>query len=314
MKFFLILFCTVPCRIYYESTSSGERISIDEYIVFDRFQALESAKRATSIEFRFGVVKTEQGQKASNFESYKMDKFPHGICVIINNENFQEHNVRSGTNIDERNLVQCFRCLGYTVEIHRDCTAQQIQRIFDYYQKADGTNFDSMVVCILSHGEEGCIIGTDSKNVKLESTVQKLNAKFCPSLAGKPKIFFIQACRGLGRMFSTYIRADSCNEGVPEPQRSSEAVGVPSSSISIPNDADFFFGYATPPGKVAWRDEHHGSWYISEICRSLCARSSYADLVSMITMVHNEVGTHYSNQNFKQAPEMTHRLRKQVQF
>ena len=284
-------------------------------LAMKRFLAHELAKKATSVEFSFGVVQVKEGLRQKVFESYTMQRSPHGLCVIINNERFSEHTERTGTQMDEVNLTQCFRYLGYTVEVHRNCTAHQIEAIFSYYRSCDHARFDSFVVCILSHGDDGHVFGTDSKSVELQAIVGKLNAETCVSLAGKPKVFFIQACRGGDRVHGAQIKSDS---GIPEATvlRSSEAVKVitDSSSITIPDDADFFFGNATPPGKVAWRDMDHGSWYVSEICRSMCSHARYADLVTMVTEVHNEVGTRYDNQNFRQAPEATIRLRKKVYF
>ena len=129
----------------------------------------------------------KQGQPQTGFDLYKMKCFPHGLCVIINNEQFKEHSDRQGTLVDERNLTRCFRYLGYTVEVHRNRTAQQIEALFGYYQMYDHSNFDSFVVCILSHGEEGHVFGADSKSVDLRAIVGRLNAEACPSLAESQK-------------------------------------------------------------------------------------------------------------------------------
>ena len=290
-------------------------MSVDSHSInMMRFTAHESAKSCTAIEFSFGTVQVKTGQRQREFEAYTMQRSLHGICVIINNERFSSHTDRSGTQVDEVNLTQCFRYLGYTVEIHRNVTAHQIETIFSYYHSCNHSTYDSFIVCILSHGDDGHIFGTDSKSVELQSIVRQLNAESCPSLAGKPKVFFIQACRGGGRVQGTQIASDSGTQGPVV--SSSEAVRIISSasSITIPDDADFFFGNATPPGKVAWRDMDHGSWYISEICRSFSSLARYADLVTMITKVHNEVGTRYENMNYRQAPEANTRLRKKVYF
>jgi len=82
----------------------------------------------------------------------------------------------------------------------------------------------------------------------------------------------------------------------------------------IPNATDFFFGFATPSGHVAWRDMDHGSWYISELCRALCKYSCCLPLNEIMLRVHNEVGDKYDYQAYKQAPETTTRLRKKVYF
>ena len=291
-------------------------IKIDECDTdMKRFAPHKSPKSCTAIKFSFGTVQVKSGQRQTQFESYVMQSSPHGTCVIINNERFTSHAERRGTQIDEVNLTQCFRYLGYTVEVHRNLTAHQIETIFSYYRSCDHTLFDSFVICILSHGDDGHIFGIDSKRVELRTIVSLLNAESCSSLAGKPKVFFIQACRGDDRGRGTQIASDSGSQ-LPSTVHSSEAVRIvsDSGSITIPDDADFFFGNATPPGKVAWRDMDHGSWYVSEICRTFSSHARYADLVSMVTKVHNEVGTRYENMNYRQAPEANTRLRKKVYF
>lgn len=54
----------------------------------------------------------------------------------------------------------------------------------------------SCVVVVLTHGEYDFITGVDGKQINLHQFLACLNAKNAPNLAGKPKIFFLQACRG----------------------------------------------------------------------------------------------------------------------
>lgn len=60
--------------------------------------------------------------------------------------------------------------------------------------KLDHSNYDAFIFCILSHGEEGVVYGTDDT-----VPVEKITSRFksTASLAGKPKIFFFQACQGI---------------------------------------------------------------------------------------------------------------------
>lgn len=50
---------------------------------------------------------------------------------------------------------------------------------------------DCLVICVLSHGEEGLIFANDAA-YKHEDLWQKFTADKCTTLAGKPKLFFIQ--------------------------------------------------------------------------------------------------------------------------
>ena len=53
------------------------------------------------------------------------------------------------------------------------------------------------VVCIMSHGGEGGkIYGTDGEHVVLSELKAFFNNVNCKALHNKPKLFFVQACRG----------------------------------------------------------------------------------------------------------------------
>ena len=52
------------------------------------------------------------------------------------------------------------------------------------------------VVVVTSHGDEGSIVGSDHKNVKITDMIDLLSAKNFPELKGKPKIIILQACAG----------------------------------------------------------------------------------------------------------------------
>jgi len=47
----------------------------------------------------------------------------------------------------------------------------------------------------MSHGEKGILSGRDDSQYKVEELWEPFTADRCPSLAGKPKLFFIQVRR-----------------------------------------------------------------------------------------------------------------------
>ena len=55
---------------------------------------------------------------------------------------------------------------------------------------------DSCIVVLLSHGVDGAIVGSDCENVPLQDLFLYFDGQNCPKLLRKPKLFFIQACRG----------------------------------------------------------------------------------------------------------------------
>ena len=48
----------------------------------------------------------------------------------------------------------------------------------------------------MSHGEQGAVCGTDGHTLGVNEIQSYFYASKCPSLAGKPKMFIIQACQG----------------------------------------------------------------------------------------------------------------------
>ena len=267
------------------------------------FEPLKHDKK-TKLDLSFGTLQPKSGKKQTNFEGYDMQRFPHGLCLIINNEEFLRQTDREGTAIDEGNLVQTFRFLGYQVEVYRDRTVAEMEGIFEKVGSRDHSKYDSLICCMLTHGKEGKVYGSDSRELDVTNIISKLNGEHCKTLAGKPKLFFLQACRGKGKDAGVRVASDS----------GEVRIEADSDPITIPDESDFFFGFATPPGRVAWRDLDHGSWYVSELCRSLCTYATYADLNHMIQETHDKVATNYRNEGYKQAPEFTTRLRKDVFF
>lgn len=237
------------------------------------FEPFERNKKM-KVDLSFGSILWQPSSKReqTSIEKYDMKQFPHGLCLIINNEHFVKHffrldlKPRKGAEVDERNLIETFRFLGYRVEVYRNCKANEMEAVFERMQKLDHTNYDSFVCCILTHGIAGTMYmyGSDSNALDISTMTLKLNKENCKTLAGKPKLFFFQACIGKFRVAS--------DSGIVE-------------DSEIPNEADFFFSYATPPDELAWHDPDHGSWYISELCHCLCILAPYCDLNSMIQEV-----------------------------
>ncbi|KAH9377313.1 hypothetical protein HPB48_013456 [Haemaphysalis longicornis] len=52
------------------------------------------------------------------------------------------------------------------------------------------------MVVLMSRGDTGIIYGNDNKPLYLNEIFKVFNNKNCPSLQGKPKVFFIEACPG----------------------------------------------------------------------------------------------------------------------
>ena len=81
-----------------------------------------------------------------------------------------------------------------------------MKEVLASYAKGDHSKFDCFFLAVSSHGERGCILGTDGDRVSIEGSVlSPFNGAHCASLRGKPKVFFLQACRGAEKDFCVQV-------------------------------------------------------------------------------------------------------------
>ena len=142
------------------------------------------------------VPKQSDRPPYSHIGFYPMKSNKHGVALIINNKEFlsKDHNTRKGTNRDEQNLSETWQFLGYHIVVLRNCSrdqmAQTFEKIDDLLKGAEGVANDSFVCCILSHGKEGEVFGSDSEGLKY-TEIQTYLAK-SEILRSRPKLLFIQ--------------------------------------------------------------------------------------------------------------------------
>uniref|UniRef100_A0A4X1VWP0 Caspase family p20 domain-containing protein n=1 Tax=Sus scrofa TaxID=9823 RepID=A0A4X1VWP0_PIG len=126
--------------------------------------------------------------------SYKMDYPEMGLCIIINNKNFDKNTgmaCRSGTDVDAANLRETFTNLKYEVRNKNDLTREEILELMHSVSKEDHSKRSSFICVLLSHGEEGKIFGTNGP-VDLKKLTSFFRGDCCRTLTGKPKLFIIQ--------------------------------------------------------------------------------------------------------------------------
>ena len=123
-----------------------------------------------------------------------MSRSPRGIAVIINNKNFKRMSKRSGTDTDRDDLYKLFSNLKFDVKVYDDQTKDQIFEIVRNKGKSNHSRYDAFIFAILTHGDEGLVYGIDGGTLSITEITSKF--KNNQTLAGKPKIFFFQACQG----------------------------------------------------------------------------------------------------------------------
>ena len=138
---------------------------------------------------------------ANDDRIYKIDYAHPGLVIIFNNKFFTKspNLTRHGSEHDVARLSQIFDDLNYSIEIHLDKSASEMRRIVrSYATKCDFVRYSSLIVFIMSHGKGkgisgGTILSADEMEIYISEFIDPF--KECESLLGKPKLFFIQACR-----------------------------------------------------------------------------------------------------------------------
>ncbi|XP_030842855.1 caspase-7 [Strongylocentrotus purpuratus] len=275
---------------------------------------------------------------------YRMKSRPRGIALIINNKNFKTMKKRAGTDVDCRNLENVFKQLGFNVVVHKDLKGRDIQQMIEQLRKHNHTQFDCFIFAVLSHGIEGAVYGVDEYLVKIEDIVSQFGSDRCPTLNGKPKLFFLQACRG--EKFDEGVEATD-GQAVRESGDASDALAsnqekphvdaqmdddqlanlmikmelestdsFASSRSKVPSQSDMLLAYATVPGFVSWRNSERGSWFIQALTETILQYGKDEDLLSMITMVNGKVARAFesSSGRHKQMPAPVTMLTKKLFF
>ncbi|KAL0970713.1 hypothetical protein UPYG_G00246220 [Umbra pygmaea] len=208
---------------------------------------------------------------------YNMNYPNIGQCVIINNKKFHHStgmSFRHGSDVDEMNAKKVFSKLGYKVNVFKDQKVNQIEDLLQNVSQEDHSQSASFVCVLLSHGDDGVIYGTDD-TVELNKLTGYFRGNCCKTLVGKPKLFFVQACRG-----------KDLDDGI---ETDSRAVVDDETTEKIPVEADFLYAYSTVPGFYSWRNPEKGSWFMQAIYEMFQQYGNELDIMRIMTRVNHKV-------------------------
>ncbi|XP_048094113.1 caspase-3-like isoform X2 [Alosa alosa] len=190
---------------------------------------------------------------------------------------------RFGTEVDGNTLRMTFRMLGFSVRMEKDLCAADMRRVLQEESVEDHSKMSCFVCVLLSHGDQGLLMGADGAYISIQSLASTLTSHHCHSLQGKPKLFFIQACRG--QLMDSGVETDSV-----ELEEEEEFAGV-----SEALEEDFLCCHSTSPGYFSWRHQLHGSVFISCLCDML-TRHRRLELTKILTRVSCHVATSFHSQ------------------
>lgn len=263
---------------------------------------------------------------------YDMNHAKRGMAVIFNHEFFLNGaKARSGTNADCELLERTLKKKQFDVSVYRDLSSIEILNEVKQISRIDHSDSDCIVFVMLSHGGPAEISASDTY-YKLDVVINHFTADQCPSLAGKPKIFFVQTCRGdlhdTGvvltndrRVSYTTVATAGHNQNVEEDwPRASVSLLMrmcsdffqccfkkncidalqDSATVSWPKHSDFLIAYSTTTGYVSYRNEMTGGRYIQELCKTLDEYGNELNILELLTLVARRV----AGQSFDEKKQM----------
>ncbi|CAI9722936.1 caspase-3-like isoform X2 [Octopus vulgaris] len=260
----------------------------------------------------------EMESVAKNSESvntrYDMDRKKENLALIINNESFDEStemSKRQGSDRDASAIKKTLKSLHFEVVERKNLSVSDMRQIFTEISKREHAKYNCFVCVILTHGEDdNQIYGTDGK-LNLNELVQMLLPDSCPGLIGKPKLYFIQACRGtkLDRgviMHDAQAFRDEYQNVTP---------------LKVPLWADVLLAYSTVPGFYSWKNSTNGSWFIQSLAHILERDGDKLELQQLMLSVNRRVACEYESNashsfmnRMKQVPSIVSMLTKELHF
>uniref|UniRef100_A0A1E1WR75 Caspase family p20 domain-containing protein n=1 Tax=Pectinophora gossypiella TaxID=13191 RepID=A0A1E1WR75_PECGO len=245
-------------------------------------------------------------------ESLYYDMTGEKYLFIFNHEEFDPESTsyyrkppekRTGTDEDVKKLKITFDKLGFKIEEFHN---KKRSVIWDTFCRIRATNYSKascFCVAILTHGLCGGDLCAYDTTYPFSDVLKLFESH--PTLAGKPKLFFIQACRGRSLDDGNKIGIDGAKKD---------------KVFTIPSHADFLIIRSTVEDYLSYRD-CRGSWMIQELCKAIM-KYPHLDILHLITLVQREVAYGYATNtpgktathNKRQMPETTFTLTKFLKF
>ncbi|XP_025081418.1 caspase-3-like isoform X1 [Pomacea canaliculata] len=229
----------------------------------------------------------EQKKAEYPLNIYKMESTPRGLALVIDNESFDPGvGDRHGTVEDAEALRNLLIDLDFEIQMKRNCSAEEMRNTLQNFALSlSGREIDACIVAVLSHGRRNEeILGTDGQVVTTSEMRHYFGNQLCPTMAGKPKLFIIQACKG--DMEDTLCGQRRHVQGESLADVEKEVFHQPAVPRPLPDNADICFLYATVEGFVAYRNV-----FIRKLCEVFRANADKFHVKEIATLLNSEMAS-----------------------
>lgn len=264
----------------------------------------------------------------SEIHIYPTHSQNRGIFLCINNINFIDENMtRKGAEIDDKNLTELFKQMGFRIKDYRNQSLSETMRIIRELidNGEELKEMDCIVVAVMSHGKSGpakentLIVTSDLQYISTSWIIDQFDHDNCKALIGKPKIFIFQMCRWEGRIQHEnicHMAGDGLSKNVLQQiktdarlSQESEIFGRSQGPREVPvrNVEDMLIGFSTLPGCVSYRHTLEGTWYIQAICKTFMDKAHNMDIESLLKLVNKGLRAVCENEKLSQTASYENR-------
>ncbi|ESO89050.1 hypothetical protein LOTGIDRAFT_154127 [Lottia gigantea] len=224
-----------------------------------------------------------------------------GKALIFNQSVFHHLSSRPGSKVDRENIERSLTHLGFQVDTYVNLSTEDVKSVLDAESARDYSLENSFMCVFMSHGSEG-VIHCEDGPLDISTILQYFDAKNCPSLFGKPKLFIVNACRG-----------DKMDPGVDVVDSIEDSLTFPIPFTLL--DEDFILVYSVVSGYASARDFRTGSCFISALSETLLNHGKSMDFVKLMTRVNAKIAFEFERKGGKkQMPCVYSMLKKDLHF
>lgn len=150
------------------------------------------------------------------------------------------------------------------------------------------SDISCLIIVIMTHGDTGGRLHTYDSLINVDELWHPFTGDACPTLVGKPKLFFIQACRG--QMVDPGALLESPNYAANS--LASRSSGCENNKYVVPALADILIFFSTSENYFSYKCPEKGSWFIQTLCDKFdeyLQSGEEIDLMRILTAVNRHV-------------------------
>ncbi|KAI4504241.1 hypothetical protein M0802_000712 [Mischocyttarus mexicanus] len=196
-------------------------------------------------------------------EMYPMEGKKRSLAIVFCHKTFFRNNEeeRVGVEADCNKLKSVLETFNFEVNIYENAKRSKIFDILNKVSQEDQSNTNCLLIIVMTHGYSGLLCAYD-KIYSIFDLWNTFSEKNCPSLKGKPKLFFLQACRGddvdsgidlvdQENMQSQSQLSNEQNQLLLNSLPDANLYKLSPTELNMlhtPDEPDFLIGYASAPG------------------------------------------------------------------